>query len=199
MDERFSIRHFRERIKYVHRILKDVNILHAFNPTLFWDFVSDLEASELFFVQVTQVARLFWTVATHTQILPSSSLDFQYKMSALHAPCNSWAKQSGQNIVCYVRWIATFVTFPSNTSWHVFKFYSPLLVYAMTLSLMIKSSINFKTVILILMPSVPIFEYGIPRRTCLYFHAHTLCAWRGEIPLSSESSMNQKTKKCHWI
>ena len=81
-------------IKYAHRVLIGVNILHGFNPTWFWAFVSNIEPSELLFIHVTQVVRIFWTVATHPEIVPPSSSELQPKPAAFHASCIAWAKQS---------------------------------------------------------------------------------------------------------
>ena len=86
-----------------------------------------------------------------------------------------------------------FVTFLSNASWHIFKLYPPSLVYRINLSWkMVKFSINFKTGILRLMPSVPTFENGIPRCTCSYFHEHFPWIRRENPPLLPESFINQK-------
>ena len=93
-----------------------------------------------------------------------------------------------------MRQIVVFVNFLPNESLHVFILDPPSLLYAMTFSLLVKSSIHFKTGILILMTSVPTFEYGIPRCKCWYFHANIPWDWRGKGPTSSDSSINQKTK-----
>ena len=114
MDARFSIRHCRAQIKYPHRVFIGVNILCVFNPKWCWAFFSSIEPSELLFVHVGQVTRIFWTISMHKTIMTSSSSDLQSKTDALHAHCNAWAKQSCQNIFCCVQLIAVFVTFTPN-------------------------------------------------------------------------------------
>ena len=45
------------------------------------------------------------------------------------------------------------------------------------------------------MQSVQTFEYGIPRCTCLYLHAHIPWAWRVKLTPSSKSSIKKQKKQ----
>ena len=89
-----------------------------------------------------------------------------------------------------------FVTFPSNASWHIFKLYPPSLVYAMNFYWMVKPSINFKkgnTDIDSISYNFWIWHSKV--HMIIFPFTHSMGLEGKQIPLSSESSINQKTKK----